>query len=247
MAIPTTRDEFSNWCLRRLGAPVTSINLSSEQIDDCVDLALSKFQRNHYNGTELVYIPTKITQSEINAKAITVPAQITGVTRVFSFYAGSSASVLNTGFILASDAMWQAIRGSGGMADYQLLMNYRSLIQQLTAGEKPIRFNRILGKVHIDADWTQIPLNSYLVLEGWSAIDAATNALIWGDEWLQAYAVQLIKRDAGTVLKKYTNAQLPGGLVVDGQGMYDEAVAEIIRLEEQLADMYAYPAMMAVG
>jgi hypothetical protein len=38
MPLPTTRDEFIDFCLRKLGAPVVDINVDTEQIDDRVDV-----------------------------------------------------------------------------------------------------------------------------------------------------------------------------------------------------------------
>ncbi len=40
MAQPTTKSEFKQYCLRKLGSPVIQINVSDEQIDDRVDEAL---------------------------------------------------------------------------------------------------------------------------------------------------------------------------------------------------------------
>lgn len=37
MAIPNTRDEFTEYCLRRLGHPVIEINIDDEQLEDNID------------------------------------------------------------------------------------------------------------------------------------------------------------------------------------------------------------------
>ena len=37
MSIPTTREQFSDYCLRRLGFPVIEINVAEEQVDDRID------------------------------------------------------------------------------------------------------------------------------------------------------------------------------------------------------------------
>jgi len=37
MAQPTTRNEFKEWCLRKLGKPVIEINVADEQADDRID------------------------------------------------------------------------------------------------------------------------------------------------------------------------------------------------------------------
>jgi hypothetical protein len=50
-----------------------------------------------------------------------------------------------------------------------------------------------------------------------------------------------MKKMWGTNLKKHGNMQLPGGVVLNGQVMYDEAVAEIERLEKELLSEYSLP------
>ena len=40
MAQPASREEFKNYCLRQLGAPVLEINISEEQCEDIIDDAL---------------------------------------------------------------------------------------------------------------------------------------------------------------------------------------------------------------
>ena len=40
MALPTDREQFKDYCLRRLGYPVIDINVSEEQIQDRIDDAL---------------------------------------------------------------------------------------------------------------------------------------------------------------------------------------------------------------
>ena len=57
---------------------------------------------------------------------------------------------------------------------------------------------------------------------------------VYKDKWLKRYAVALAKMQWGSNLKKYTNTELPGGLMVDGQALYDEAKAEADVLEEEL-------------
>jgi hypothetical protein len=55
MSIPTTRQEFGKWCLRKLGAPLQEINISDEQIDDRIDEALQYFFDFHMDGSEKMY------------------------------------------------------------------------------------------------------------------------------------------------------------------------------------------------
>ena len=55
MATPTTRDQFSEYCLRTLGKPVIEINVDADQIDDRIDEALKMYWDYHFDGTEMIY------------------------------------------------------------------------------------------------------------------------------------------------------------------------------------------------
>ena len=43
MALPTTRAEFKEFCLRKLGKPVIEINVDDDQVEDRIDEALKYY------------------------------------------------------------------------------------------------------------------------------------------------------------------------------------------------------------
>ena len=47
MALPTSREEFKQYCLRKLGAPVIEINVDDSQLEDRIDDALQLFAEYH--------------------------------------------------------------------------------------------------------------------------------------------------------------------------------------------------------
>jgi len=55
MALPTTRQEFKNYILRDLGAPVLKINVDDDQVEDRIDYSLSYYTEYHYDATEKQY------------------------------------------------------------------------------------------------------------------------------------------------------------------------------------------------
>src|SRR6056300_1513447 len=65
MAIPTTRTEFKEWCLRSLGKPVIEINVEDDQVEDRIDEALQYFAQYHYDGVERMYLKYQITADDI--------------------------------------------------------------------------------------------------------------------------------------------------------------------------------------
>ena len=65
MALPTTREQLKQYCIRKLGHPVIQINVANEQIEDRIDEALEVFQQYHFDGVEKIYLPHKVTASEM--------------------------------------------------------------------------------------------------------------------------------------------------------------------------------------
>lgn len=61
----TNRTELIEYALRKLGAPVIQINVSTEQLEDRLDEALSYFVEFHDEGTQKTFIPIKVTGSHL--------------------------------------------------------------------------------------------------------------------------------------------------------------------------------------
>ena len=93
MAQPTTRTQFKEWCLRKLGKPVIEINVDVDQIDDRVDEALSYYWDYHFDGTERTFLKHQITADDITNGYITVPENIIGVVNLFPIGSSITASV----------------------------------------------------------------------------------------------------------------------------------------------------------
>lgn len=61
---PQNREEFKNYILHKLGAPVLQVNVSDEQLDIAIDDAFQFFvERQHYEAIERVYLTVKVDAS----------------------------------------------------------------------------------------------------------------------------------------------------------------------------------------
>lgn len=72
MAVPTTREEFKQFCLRKLGHPVIEINVDDDQAEDRIDESLRYFFDYHFDGSEKIYYKHKVTGKERAGAANTV-------------------------------------------------------------------------------------------------------------------------------------------------------------------------------
>lgn len=68
VARPQNRDEFRQYVLTKLGAPVIEINVADEQIDIAIEDAFQYFnERSHFLGTERMYLTWRITGEFVEA------------------------------------------------------------------------------------------------------------------------------------------------------------------------------------
>jgi hypothetical protein len=86
-----------------------------------------------------------------------------------------------------------------------------------------------------------------LVFQAQRIIDPTSYTKVFNDMWLKEYTTALFKRQWGSNLTKYANYTLPGGLVVNGERIYNDAIQEVAILEDKLRDTFELPPMMLVG
>jgi hypothetical protein len=226
MAIPTNRSDFGDYCLRRLGAPMLNINVTPDQVDDRIDDALKKFRDYHYDGSAVTYLKHAVTaQDQIN-RWIPTSDCIQGITRIFPLSGINDASNL-------FDIRYQIILNdlytltSQSMVPYFMTMQNLQFLEILLQGEKPFRFNRYQQQLFIEMDWDEIDVGTWIIVEAMATVDADLYSGVWSDPWLSEYCTQLIKRQWGENVKKFGGMQLPGGMVYNGDKIWQEAENKI--------------------
>jgi hypothetical protein len=247
MAAPTTRTEFKKYCLRELGAPVIEINVDDDQVDDRITDALEYYRDFHYDGTYHDYYKYQVTSADITNKYITLPESIIGVVNLFPIGAGlNTNNLFNLRYQITLNEIYDWAHGQ--FAHYAMSMERIALMQELFVGKQMFRFNRHMDRLYIDMDWeAKVTAGEYIIIECYRTADPDTFADVWGDRWLRKYATQLIKRQWGTNLKKFTGMQLPGGVTFNGEQIYQEADEEIKRLEEEMINTYSLPTYDMIG
>ena len=83
--------------------------------------------------------------------------------------------------------------------------------------------------------------NAFVVAHCYKAIDGNVDINLWSDEWLMKYSTALAMKQWGANIRKYSGVQLPGGVELNGQVIFDEAVAELEKLDEQFSMEYELP------
>ncbi|MDB4345122.1 hypothetical protein OAA24_00695 [bacterium] len=233
MAQPTSKEEFKDYVLRKLGAPVIEINVSEEQIDDRVDEAVSFWRDYHYNGSQLVYLKHAITQDDIDNGYITLPTRLLGISKVFDLQTSISAGVGM--FNVQYQYTLNNIRDITGynIQNYYMTMSYIEFLQEMLVGKPLIRFNKHVNKLYVDVDQKIWTVGDYIIIEAYDIIDPGEYAEVWQDRWLQNYTAALVKENWGANLTKFVGMQLVGGVTFNGEQILQEAREERQRMEEE--------------
>jgi len=134
---------------------------------------------------------------------------------------------------------------STDLVTYDLYQRYISMWEMMFRGKKGIRFNKKTDKVHFEM--AGFMPDQWVIFEAWSALDANTYVEIFTDEFVREYAYNLLKMQWGQNLKKYSGISLPGGVTLNGQTIYDEAVEDLKTLRERLRSEFEFPPDFLVG
>lgn len=233
-----SREDLANYALRQLGHPVIQINVDDQQVDDRVDDAIRMFQEFHSDGSQTHFIAHRLTQVEIDKKMIEIPDTVCSVVRVFP-NANSSSDVNLQYQAFMTDLISTAFQGNAG--NYMVSQSYLSSLQQIFNSEKGTRFNRYSKMLYIDTDWSKYSVGDFIVIECYMIMDPDDWTSIYDDIWLKAYTTALIKRQWGSNLSKYAGFVLPSGMSIDGATIYQQAIAEVEKLELDLQDKWSLP------
>jgi len=177
MAAPSTRTEFKDYCLRRLGFPVIQINVDDDQVDDRIDDALQFFHDYHFDGVEKIYMKHRITQDDIDRKFIYCPDPVIFVTKIFPFDdSNSSINMFDLRYQLRLHDLYDFT--SVSYVSYEITMQHITTLNMLFSGYPQHRFNRHQNKIFLDIDWSRdATLGEYVVIECYRKLEPDTVTL----------------------------------------------------------------------
>jgi len=271
MAIPTTKATFKSYCLRALGFGVIDINVSDDQVDDRIDEALQYFAQYHYDGIEKMYLKYQVTEADITRAAsnttttatdtidstitasfgegngfIPMPSSVVSVIQIFPFDDSSTNNMFDIRYQLRLNDLYDF--SSTSIIHYEMTMQQLDHLSHILVGEKPLRFNQHQNRLYIDMDWSHdVNAGEFLIIECYRKIDPASYSDIFDDIYLKRYATALIKRQWGANLSKFNGVAMLGGVTMNGETIYSQAIEELNNLEEQIQLSFETPIDYMVG
>ncbi len=272
MATVTTRTQLGEHALRALGSPVIEINVDDDQIEDRIDDALQVYQEYHSDAIYRTYYKYQLLKADVDNSYITLPNTIISIVRLLDMGSGGDVETLfNVNYAMRLQDMWNMnSAGSKNLQLYTQRMSHLALLDDRLNSTELLRYNRHTNRLYIDegfqsltggvcsiaahtdktaceaasGTWTE---GSYIVVEAYQIVDPTTVTAVYNDLFLKKYVTALIKRQWGLNLQKFEGMQLPGGVTLNGQIIYDQAQAEIETIEADMQLNYQLPDDFIMG
>lgn len=171
---------------------------------------------------------------EWDLKYVTVPDYVYGVTKVLNIgQASSSKNIFDLQYQLRLNDLYDLTATS--IVYYKTVMSHLAMLDLELNGHPLYRFNRMQNRMYLDVNWaTDVIIGDYILLQGYRALDPSEFTRVYNEPWLKKYTTALFKRQWAVNIKKFSGIQLPGGVTLDGDKLYDEATGEIDHLETDL-------------
>lgn len=191
------------------------------------------------------------TPGDIENEYIEIPDSVIGIIRMFNFNAPSDGTenpnnMFNLIYQFRLNDMYNLL--SADLIYYTQVKQTLEMYDMLFPGKRSIRYNRKMDKMFIDVNWSEVfQPGDYIIIECYRILDPNTYTQVYNDMFLKRYATALIKRQWGENMKKFGGIQLPGGVILNGKEIYDEAVEEIATIENEMQLKSELPVDFMVG
>ena len=184
----------------------------------------------------------------VNSNYIQVPPSIFGINKVFKFNginatSGSGMFSLDYQMFLNDVYYW----GTTDILSYSMAKSYIETMDYLLNTHKRIRFNQRQDRLYLDTNWDKLRVGEFLVIECYRAMDPNDYARVYNDSFLKKYLTALIKKQWGQNLIKFQGVKLPGGIEFNGRQLYDDAQADLDKIQEKMMSTYEVPPFDLIG
>ena len=238
--------DLYNYTLRALGSPVINIEIDETQGQDRLNDVIQQFILRHYDGVEELYLACPIDAATVSRGYIQLDPTIVAVPEVFRINSGSGSGeeFERLNFLLKDTDIFDALNRPGVTSNFYMSRMKINLLQDILNPLPRHEYNGVTGRLYWRGSYE---LGGLLFLRVYKAVDADEFDSIYNNEWIKRASIAHIKKQWGTNLKKFSGVQMAGGIELNGQQIFDEAMEEIRQLDEEFSLKYEAPVQMFVG
>ena len=269
MATPSTRETLKQYALRALGKPVIDINVDDDQLEDRLDEAFQYYAQYHYDGIRRTYLKYQYTQDDYDRMTVDgsdetatknsvtttwkegqnfliCPESVVSVVNIFPFSDKGNLNLFDVRYQLRLNDLYDF--SSTSVINYDIVLRHLDFLDHILVGEKPLRFNQHDNRLYVDMDWkNDLQVGEYLIIECYRKLDPTTFTDVNNDIFLKRYVTALFKKQWGANLSKFNGVAMLGGVTLNGQQIYSEALSDIEKLETELRTTYELNPALMIG
>lgn len=238
----SSKIQLKDYCLKALGNQFQQVNLSDENIENCIMDAFDYLFEFHGEFLEKKLLTTQVTSTNITNKSIILPDNVITVSRILPItkYNYSLIGGIMPNYNLSN------VHSNGGyfgnnfsLADYEIAKSYLANIEDRLGVSTQNNFNRFTKRLDIFLEWGKDILEGeYIVAECYMILDQDVYTKMYANIHLRRYATALMKRQWGMNLTKFANVQTVGGVYLNAEKIFEDANKEIQILEKEIRDTY---------
>lgn len=184
-----------------------------------------------------------------------LPDGVVGVSRILKPRNSAAWGLGGFGVPFAGGTMMTGMMGTAGMyginfdlTSYYTMQQFMATADWLLFPQLSYNFNIRTHRLHIATDnFNGLNEDDYLVMECSTKADPDLYPDVWNDMFLKKLATAYVQLTWGRILTKYQQVQLPGGLTMNGDQIYNDAKTEISEIQERFSMDYASPPLDFVG
>ncbi len=197
--------------------------------------------------SDIVGTTTTFTYYE-NSNYLEIPKDVIGINKVYQWDALMGVSTRNM-FSLKYQMFLNDVHywGTQDILSYSMSMSYLETLNFLLNTHKAIRFNQRQDRMYLDVSYDDLIVGDYLVIDCWKVLNPNEATGVFNDPFLKKYLTSLIKKQWGQNLIKFQGVKLPGGIEFNGRQIYDDAQAELDKIEEKMMSTYEIPPLDLIG
>lgn len=186
---------------------------------------------------------------------IVLPKDVVGVNsilrsrRFFGVGMGMGGAVPYGGMVVGNAMGMGGVGGLGfDLTSYYSFGQYMETAEWVMFPPISYNYNKRSHRLFINSDdFTKTSTGEYIVMECDVKVNADMYDDVWDDMFLKRMSTAYVQLAWGRVLTKYSQVQLPGGISMNGDQIYNDAKAEIQLIEERFAMDYADPVLDLIG
>ena len=268
MTVPNTRETLKQYALRALGKPVIEINVDDDQLEDRIDEALQYYAQYHYDAIRRTYLKYQFTQEDkdriisnstesVTKNSVTtswkegngfivVPESVFSVINIFPFTDKGNLNLFDVRYQLRLNDLYDF--SSTSVINYDIVLRHLDFLDHILVGEKPLRFNQNDNRLYIDMDWqNDLQVGEYLVIECYRKLDPDVYTDVYNDMTLKRYVTALFKKQWGANLSKFNGVTMVGGVTLNGQQIFSEALTDVQKLEDEIRKSFEMSQPLMIG